>query len=180
METFAALLAICAGNSPVTGELPAQRPVTRSFDGFFDGRLRNGSHFAPEKMLWASQCYLYPPGLLLLIPGQSYNCSSEATLTIVGSIKSNRNWWYVPTNHYSDVIMGTMASQITSLTIVYSTVCSGEDQRKHQSSASLGFVRGIHRWPVNFPHKWPVTQKMFPFDDVIMRTNQYHVIFYGI
>ena len=42
------------------------------------------------------------------------------------------------------------------------------DQRKHQSSASLAFVRGIHRWPVNSPHKWPVTRKMFPFDDVVM------------
>ena len=70
--------------------------------------------------------------------------------------------------HYSDVIMGAMASQITSLTIVYSTVCSGADQRKHQSSASLAFVRGIHRWPVNSPHKWPVTRKIFSFDDVIM------------
>ena len=64
--------------------------------------------------------------------------------------------------------MGTMASQITSLTIVYSTVYSGADETKHQSSASLAFVRGIHRSPVNSPHKWPVTQKMFPFDDVIM------------
>ena len=64
--------------------------------------------------------------------------------------------------------MGTMASQITSLIIVYSTVYSGADQRKHQSSASLASVRGIHRGPVNSPHKWPVTRKMFPFDDVIM------------
>ena len=65
--------------------------------------------------------------------------------------------------------MGVMASQITSLTIVYSTVHSSADQRKLQSSASLPFVWGIHRWPVNSPHKWPVTRKMFPFDDVIMR-----------
>ena len=71
-------------------------------------------------------------------------------------------------SHYSDVIMGTMASQITSLTIVDSTVYSGADQRKHQSSASLAFVRGIHRGPVNSLHKWPVTRKLFPFDDVIM------------
>ena len=70
--------------------------------------------------------------------------------------------------HYGDVIMGAIASQITSLTIVYSTVYSGADQRKHQSSASLAFVRGIHRGPVNSPHKWPVTREMFPFDDVIM------------
>ena len=64
--------------------------------------------------------------------------------------------------------MGTMASQITSLTIVCSTVYSSTDQRKHQSSASLAFVQGIHLWPVNSPHKGPVTRKMFPFDDVIM------------
>ena len=50
----------------------------------------------------------------------------------------------------------------------YSTVYSGGDQRKHQNSSSLAFVRGIHRWPVNSPHKWPVTREMFPFDDVIM------------
>ena len=70
--------------------------------------------------------------------------------------------------HYYDVIMNSMSSQITSSTIVYSSVCSGADKRKHQSFASLAFVRGIHRWPVNSPHKWPVTRKMFPFDDVIM------------
>ena len=61
--------------------------------------------------------------------------------------------------------MGAIASQITSLTIINSTVYSGTDQRKHQSSASLAFVW----WPVNSPHKWPVTRKMFPFDDVIMK-----------
>ena len=75
--------------------------------------------------------------------------------------------------HYSDVIMGAMASQITSLTFVYQTVYSGVDQRKHHSSASLAFVRGIHRWPVNSPHKRPVTRKMFPFDDVIMRSSKW-------
>ena len=71
--------------------------------------------------------------------------------------------------HYCDVIMGAMASQLTSLTTVYSTVYSGTYKKsKHQSSASLAFVRGIHRLPVNSPHKWPETRKMFPFDDVIM------------
>ena len=64
--------------------------------------------------------------------------------------------------------MGTVASQITSLTIDFSTVYSDADQRKQQSSASLAFARGIHREPVNSPHKWSVTRKMFPFDDVIM------------
>ena len=64
--------------------------------------------------------------------------------------------------------MGTIASQITRPTIAYSTVYSDADQRKHQSSAPLAFVRGIHRGLVNSPHKWPVTRKMLPFDDVIM------------
>ena len=75
-----------------------------------------------------------------------------------------------PMPHYSDGIMSTMGSQITSLTIVYSSVYLCVDQRKHQSSASLVFVRGIHRWPVNSPHKGPVTRIMFPFDDVIVTT----------
>ena len=64
--------------------------------------------------------------------------------------------------------MGAIASQITSLTIVYSTDYSDADQRKHQSSASLAFMWGIHLGPLNSPHKWPVTRKMFPFEDVIM------------
>ena len=76
----------------------------------------------------------------------------------------------VTSNHYNDVIMSAIASQITSLTIVYSTVYSDADQRKHQSSASLAFVWWIHRGPMNSPHKWPVTWKMFPFDDDIMIT----------
>ena len=76
--------------------------------------------------------------------------------------------------HSDDVIMGSIAPQITSLTIVYSIIYSDADQRKHQSSASLTFVRGIHRGPVNSPHKWPVTRKMFPFDDVIMTLPKLH------
>ena len=89
--------------------------------------------------------------------------------------------WNMPTvlcihlciHHYDDVMMDMMASQITSLTIVYSTVYSDAGQRKHESSASLAFVRGIHWGPVNSPHKWPVTRKMFPFDDVIMIWSTY-------
>ena len=61
-------------------------------------------------------------------------------------------------SHYNDVIMSATASQVTSLTIVYSIAYSGAHQRKHQSSASLAFVRGIHWWPVNSPHKGPVTR----------------------
>ena len=60
--------------------------------------------------------------------------------------------WWAP-SHYSDVLMSAMASQNIGVTIVYSTICSCADQRKHQSSASLAFVRGIHQRPMNFPHK---------------------------
>ena len=70
--------------------------------------------------------------------------------------------------HCNDIITTTMASQFTSLTVVDSTVYSDTDQRKHQGSASLAFVWGIHRDRWISPHKGPVTRKMFPFDDVIM------------
>ena len=84
------------------------------------------------------------------------NCKSDGEIICCNSYQ------------YSDVIMIAMASQITSLKIVFSTAYSGADQIKYQSSASLAFVRKIHRLPVTSPHKGPVTRKMFPFDDVIM------------
>ena len=71
--------------------------------------------------------------------------------------------------HYDDVIMTTIASQITSLTVVYSTVYSDADQSKHQKLRVTGLCVGNSPGPVNSPHKGPVTRKMFPFDDVIMR-----------
>ena len=112
--------------------------------------------------------------------GKSHECPSDGIE--IGKIQLKEPRWspnlvysswmlqqmYSSNNHYNDVIMGAMVSQITSLTIVYSTVYSGADQSKHQSSASLAFVWGIHRSPVNSPHKWPVTRKMLPFDDVIV------------
>ena len=105
------------------------------------------------------------------------NKSSGRPLRTVPSDLENRIRWYhwraktvwkIRLHHYDDVIMGAMASQVTIRTIVYSTVYSDADQSKHQSSTSLAFVWGIHRGPVNSPHKWPVTRKMLPFDDVIM------------
>ena len=77
--------------------------------------------------------------------------------------------------HYNDVIMSALGYQITSLTSVYSTVYLDPDERKHQSSVSLAFVRGIHRRPVISPHKGSLTQKMFPFDDVILTHVAYDV-----
>ena len=88
--------------------------------------------------------------------------------------KGNNYFSHVLEWHYDDVIMTMLASQITSLPVVCSIVYSDVNQRKHQSSASLAFVREIHRGPVNFPHKWPVTRKMFPFDDVIMIEEKLH------
>ena len=110
--------------------------------------------------MWANICC---SGYSLL--EEKNHCSTIRCIPFLGA---NYAVLLIGTNHYGDVIMGAMASQITSLPIVYLTVHSGTDQRKHQSSTSLAFVWGIHRWPVNSPHKWPVMQKMFPFDDVIM------------
>ena len=108
----------------------------------------------------------------------SHAMMSETTSNNNGNIKAlhykrhvmAKGQWYGNSFHFhnSDVIMDAIASQITSLIIVYSTVYSSADQRKHQSSASLAFVPGSHRWPMNSPHKWPVTREMFPFDNVIM------------
>ena len=92
---------------------------------------------------------------------------------------TRHNWiWLIPTSlrfrwsegtiHYGDVIMGAIASQITSLTIVYSTVYADADQRKHHSLALLALCAGNSPGPMISPHKWPVTRKMFPFDDVIV------------
>ena len=91
----------------------------------------------------------------------------KGAIQFVLSIRCKENY------HYCDVILGAMVSQIPSLAIVYSTVHSGADQRKHQNSASLAVVRGSHRWPVNSPHKWPVTWKMFSFDDVMINEEMY-------
>ena len=175
METFSSLLAICAGNSPVPGEFPTQRPVTRSFDVFFDLHLNEWL----SKQLWGwwfetllrslwrhrneviivllkSGVMDEGDGLVCIICCQNicshYVCSVK--MKKIYHARDLKNWlglvnkciyyaqWRLP-GHCGDLILDMMASQITSLTIVYLTVCSGAHQRKHQSSA-------------------------FPFDDVIM------------
>ena len=111
-------------------------------------------------------------GLKLIHINKSGHCWCYGSLSFQVTIRNLREVRHARLTissllHYNDVIMDSMAYQITSLTIVYSTVYSDADQRKHQSSSSLAFVWGIHRGPVNSPHKWPVTRKMFPYDDVI-------------
>ena len=196
METFSALLAICAGNSSVAGEFPAKRPATRSFDVFFDLRLNKrlskqawGWWFETlSRPLWRHcndistancilshwkhnpiPCYntyvffniLLGHGLLELVCGaEVFNDDIEfPQLPSLASLHQKPK--HTETYILQWRQMSAMASQIISLTIVYSIVYSDEDQRKHQSSASQTFERGIHRWPANSPHKGPVTRKCF-------------------
>ena len=70
--------------------------------------------------------------------------------------------------HYGGAITGAIASQITSLAIVYSAFYSGADQRKTSKLRVTGLCAGNSPGNGEFPHKWPVTRKMFPFDDVIV------------
>ena len=110
-----------------------------------------------------SNCqYVYLSGCVYLYTVICIDVFSKLQQTFV------RDIWGRTGKHYSDVTMGTVASQITSITIVCATIYSDADQRKHQSSASLAFVRGIQRSPVNSTHKGPATRKMFSFDDVDM------------
>ena len=78
----------------------------------------------------------------------------------------SQGYWYV--KRYSWVCQKAFKLHYNDVTIVYSTGYSGAEQWKHQSSASLAFVGGIHRWQMNSTHIGTVTQAMFPFDDVIM------------
>ena len=71
-------------------------------------------------------------------------------------------------NHYSDVIMGAMVSLITSLTIVYSTVYQTQIKENIKAPRHWPLCGKFPGPPVNSPNKWPVTRKMFPFDNVIM------------
>ena len=126
------------------------------------GAKRSINHYPNQ--YWPSSLRLYGLTRHHRVNGKIhiYNITKKKCLPIQARIPKNIFC------HYNDVIMGAIASQITSFMIVYSTVYSGADQRKHQSSASLACVRVIHRWPVNSPHKGPITRKTFPFGDVII------------
>ena len=173
---------LCAGNSPVTGEFPAH------WNGQSRGKC---FHLMTSSCSVLSLCYtmlsicdsnfISFPQLLASVHSalgclfSQHNTTTRVTGARCGSRRcaftsdgSCWNWNLIWVNikirlylHYSDVIMSTMTSQITSVSIVYSTVCPGADQRKHQSSVPLAFVWGIHRWPMNSPHKKPVTRKCF-------------------
>ena len=93
--------------------------------------------------------------------------TTKSILKIVNSVNFPGASWE---SHYSDVNMRAMASQITRVPIACSIVCSYADQRNHQSSASLAFASGLHRWSVDSPHKGPVKRILFSFDDVILKS----------
>ena len=196
---------LCAGNSPVTGEFPAQMASNAENVSIYDVIMVK---------INADNQWVNRPGmedtfgqdansLVVFIHTEYHHEYIEQTemqggisaktmhfmtirnpLSVIISVLFKTFWpnqnmscrCRNSCSHYSDVIKGKMASQITSLTIVYSTVYSGSDQRKHQSSASLVFVLGIHRWPKNSPRRGPVTRKMFPFDDVIMGISCIHKV----
>ena len=101
-----------------------------------------------KTLLWINWNFLIPTG--------------KSSFAKIINHMNKHQWW-----HYTDVIMGAIASPITSLTIVYSTVYSDADQREHQSSASLAFVRGIHRGRHHGIHKrlWATTSKHLTFND---------------
>ena len=148
METFSALLAICAGNSPVN---------------------------SPHKGQWRG-ALMFP---LICIWVNDWVNSRE-----VGDLRRYRDHNDVTVmmscqKHYDDVTMGAIASQITSLAIVYSAVYADADQRKHESSASLAFVWGIHRNRWNPRTKGQLRGKCFhlmtsSWDDNFLPAASYH------
>ena len=143
---------LCVGNSPVTDEFPAQRASNTenvsiwwrhhgfSYSLFVNTALNAMTHFNISGIKMCSSIYICACWVRQVFIIQRVRHLTAISLQAVHCLLSV---------HYSDVIMDAMASHITSLAVVYSTVYTGVDQRKYQSSASLAFVRGIHRWPVN-------------------------------
>ena len=179
METFSALLALCAGNSPVTGEFPAQRPVTRSFDVSFD--LRLNKRFSKQSRSWwfetaSSSLWRHTNAWV----SQHDGCKNPGALLVPG-----RQHGLARLTSPSKPMITQYINYIHAIVLQWrQNGCDGVSNhrcldcllnclfrrrsKRYQSSASLAFVRGIHRWPVDSPHKAPVTRKMLPFDDVIM------------
>ena len=152
INNMPAFVQIIAGRRP--GDKPLSEPMMVNL-------LTHISITQPQWVKeWSSGDWIFESGILDRI-SESQPCD-----WMRGVIQPSVLW--IRPAHYIDVIMSAMTSQITGVSIVYSTVWSGVDQRKHQSSTSLAFVMGIHQWPGNSPHQAPVTRKMIPFDDVII------------
>ena len=225
METYSALLALCAGNSPVTGEFPSQRPVTRSFDVFFDLSLNKRLSKQPwgwwfetaSRSLWrhCNEPFSFHDAIM-----------EKCSVGTVARLTGREGKWHTVTiivekryRYIDGLVQDCGISIANALEILQSCTkpsiycfpwqisVSGAlpmqplqwrhnerdgvshhqphdcllnhflkaQIKKHQSSASLTFVRGIHWWPVNSPHKGPVTRKRFPFDYVTMTIVTFYV-----
>ena len=171
METFSALLALCAGNSPATGEFPSQRPVTRSFDVFFDLKRLSKQSWGwwfetLSRPLWG-HCYETPThqtatwvllssAFKVLLMSKNYNlliCRNNGSLLKI-------DWWVAllhdkypgpiyPTKSLARLLM----TWLRRMELMASAVMALIRHQMETFSALLPFVRGIHRLPVNSPHK---------------------------
>ena len=152
-ENISALLVFFAGNSPVTGEFPSQRPVTRSFDVVFHLGLniRLSKHSwvgwfeTPSRSLWRH----YNVWTKSLTKELHFLFLMQFSLKFVLAC-----YHWALAKHYSDVIMRVTAFQITGISSVYSTVYKGADKGNIKAPCDcMAFTRGIHRWPMNSPHQ---------------------------
>ena len=166
IETFSTLLGLCDGNPPVTCGHYSHKSQWRGALIF--------SLICAWTNVWAKSRDANDL--------RRHRENHYVPVMEMAAMETSRNGALVSPSrgHWETHTFVALQWRHNGLTIVYSTVYSDADQRKHQSSASLAFVREIHPGPVNSPHKWPVTRKMFSFDDVIMdsrslaRSGQWH------
>ena len=155
METFSALLAICAGNSPVPGEFPAQRPVTRSFDVFFD--LCLNKRLSKQSWGWWFETLSSPfwghCNVAFFFSKQEPTINASEVLTILVYFR------YAPT---SSVTPHERSRVLFHRPFDCLFKGPSTPTKKHnQISTLLTLVLGIHRWPLKSPHKWPVMRVAF-------------------
>ena len=191
METFSALLANCAENSPVNGEFPTQRPVTRNFDVFFDLRLDIRSSKQSwdwwfetlSRPLWrhCNESFLFQidKGVIKDLSLGKYIPEDKTVLKRWCSLPKNISMFNETTNETTWEMEGEY--ERCKLRCHYPATLQwrhnerdgiSHHRRKSKEMSKLhgtGLCKGIHRWPVNSPHKGPVIWKMFPFDDVFMQ-----------
>ena len=158
METVSALLAICAGNSPVPGEFPTQRPATRGFDVFFDPR--------PEKRLskqWWSWWLETPSHSLWRHRNVLAICYHHQYQDF------DYKWSTCQNQHYGQCMAPHKRHGLSNHRLIECLFSSlfMLTTKKISSPCYWPFVRGMHRWPVDSPHKGPETRKAFPCLDVI-------------
>ena len=166
METFSALLAFCAGNSPVTGEFPTQRPVTRSFDVTFD--LRPNKPLSKQSWGWWFETLSRS---LWCHCNENNNHSRENGFTHICLHEFCFSWlrlniqWPLQWRHNEQ----DGASNHRHLNYLLNRLFKRRS-KKTSNSASLG----IHQRPVDSPNKRPMSRKIFPFDDVIMTISLFY------